>query len=37
MWLPWRLPSSEAASTDTGKNFIDPVGDYLKARKDSKD
>jgi hypothetical protein len=29
--------ASTAVSTDTAKNFIDPVGDYLKARKDSQD
>jgi Domain of unknown function (DUF4831) len=29
--------TSEAVSADSAKNFIDPVGDYLKARKDSKD
>ena len=29
--------TSTAAGTDTAKNIVDPVGDYLKARKDSKD
>lgn len=29
--------SSEAANTGMAKDFIDPVGDYLKARKDSND